>query len=232
MRFVMLPTKWIQDGGLAEFGQADVPALKAYFGLAILRGRYEREHEVVSWFPASLSQIAAAGHLSRNAAHEGVRGLLARGIIKRRENAGWSFGVQARTAAFRFTGGTDRYFTFPYEHIARRSLLEHLRRGRRALAALQVYLLLGAFRDNASGMSSIKYSTMVSYGVPRDAIHAGLMLLYQATLVARMEPNPKRPYLHYFIVGIRPLPAANRQYDPATSAAYSPAASVSSAPRK
>ncbi len=32
-----------------------------------------------------------------------------------------------------------------------------------------------------------------------------------------MEPNPKRPYLHYFILGIRPLPPANRQYDGAIS---------------
>lgn len=211
LAFVMFPTGWIHEGRLAEFRQADVWALKALFGLAIMRGTLERRRESTHQrFPASVAEIARAAHLSRNDAVRGVRTLMERGIIERDENRGAEFGAHPRTSVFRFAGKEKPYFPFPFAFFEKQRLLEHLRRGAGALAALQTYLLLGAFRDNASGMSRLGYDKLESYGVRREHIHRGLMVLCQAGVVTLYEATETRRYPLYFLHGIRRRPPANR----------------------
>ncbi len=209
--FTRLPTSWIHRGGLRRFGPQQVWGLKVIFGLAIIWGSYERRRkQPVRWFPASLSQTAEASHLSRNDALEGIRQVADAGIVEQRRDCGAEFGVHPRTSAFSFSGDPEPYFAFPHFHVAESGFLGQLRRGQVALAALKIYLLLGTFRNNRSGMSFLSYGSMGMHGaVHRTYIRAALSVLYEHQLLVKVPPAGRGvTYSQYFIQGlVRPAPA-------------------------
>jgi hypothetical protein len=205
--FARFPTAWVRSGGLSAFTPVEVWALKALFGLAILRGRYERGREAsADWFPASLKDLAEAAHLSRNDAHAGLRFTVDRGIVEQAPNMGAHLGVHRRTSGFRFAGPPEPFFAFPHFHVAQSDFLGQLRRGQAALAALKIYLLLGTFRNIRTGMTWLSYDRMAEYSVRRTYARAGLSLLYGAGLVSAYPPTDAVPFWQYYVNGLGRTP--------------------------
>lgn len=204
--FVMFPTTWIRTGGLALFAPKDVWALKTILGLAIVRGSFERKRgRPAEWYPASLTELSAAAHLSRNDAIVGVRRLVELGLVEQDPNAGRALGVHQRTSGFRFAGPQEPFFPLPHFHLAQSDFLAHLRRGQAALAALKIYLLLGTFRNTKTGMTWLSYGKMEDFSVRRQHIRAALSLLYGAGLVNVYPPSDKA-FWQYFVTGLARTP--------------------------
>ena len=219
--FARIPSAWIRQRGLADFGLSDVPSLKTLFGLAILRGKYERTHEqAVTWFPASLTELSDAAHLSRNDALDGLRGLLGRRIMERRHSAGAVVGAHPRTSAFQFAGAPRPYIPFPHFHVERSEFLAGLRRDQASLAALKTYLLLCTFRSGETKTAALGYNKLEFYGVRRTYIRHGLSLLYSYGLVLRVAPTADRLDPRYVIQGLE-RPEAEAADAPAAAEAAS-----------
>ncbi len=206
MGFIRLPTRWIRDGGLSEFSHhPGVLELKVLFALALAKGNHQRHlKKEVDTFPATLDTISDEAHVARPAATEGIKLLVARGLVARCDRpTPCSPDIAPRTSFFAFAPPTIPFFKFPVEHVQRSGLLSHLRlRNRRSLAALQVYLLLGAFRDNDSGVSRMGYDSMVTYGLRRESIKGGIDLLINSGLISVYRPDERDRTLQYRLQGI------------------------------
>ena len=218
--FARLPTEWIHDGLLKNFTVRDAWALKVIFGLAVLRGRYERRRkQPVLWFPASVGDLAEAAHLSRNAAMEGARRAEELKVIQSEKGRGARMlGAHQRTTGFRFAGPQTPFFPFPAAHVEATGFLGNIHRGQAATAALKIYLLLGAFRNNKSSMSSLSYGSMVDRGgVQRAFIRRGLSLLHTGQLVDAFPADGERHHFNrYFIHGLTRLPPLSAAVKDAT----------------
>lgn len=205
MGFVKFPSKWIRDEGLHGFRGGDgVLELKTLFALTIANGALQRRlQRPKESFPASLDVLSDLAHVARPHAVRGVDLLLKRGLIKRVLGDWRAAGVGHRSSFFSFTSPPTPFLKFPAELVRDSHLLSHARlRNRRSLAALQLYLLLGAFRENESGVSRLGYDAMERYGVVRDTIKAGLDLLITAGLVGLHRPNEMGHTYMYNLLGL------------------------------
>lgn len=211
--FTRVPTAWIHQRRLREFRLMQMWGLKTVYGLAIIWGKHERARaQTTTWFPASLTQLSDAAHLSRNAALEGVRQLVAAGLVEQQPNRGSEFGAHTRTSIFRFADPAQPYFTFPHFHVDASEVLGLMRRGQGSLAALKIYLMLGTFRHRQSGWSALSYDSMEDYGgVHRSHIRRGLSLLYDSGLLLVL-PSPRgRTFSRYYIQGLNRAPPVHAE---------------------
>lgn len=206
MSFVRIPTTWIHKGLLDDFNvrSAGVLELKVYFALLIAKGQYQQRtrHEAQS-FPATIDEISSLAHVSRPHAVEGLRLLRKRLLIKVGRSEWRKAGVGHRTKFHQLRGDPIPFFKFPWEWVAESGLLKHLRLNTRAsLNALKVYLLLGAFRDNKSGVSRMSHDTMRRYGVNHNAIREAVDLLIQARLVGLHRSESRAMSNQYRLTGM------------------------------
>lgn len=206
MSFVRVPTTWIRDRQLSKLKvrSGGVLELKVYFALVIAKGDYQRrmKSEEKS-FPATIDEISAVAHVSRPHAVEGLRLLRVRKLIKVGRSEWRKANVGHRTTFHEFRGAPMPFFKFPWQRVAESPLLKHLRLNTRAsLNALKLYLLLGAFRDNRSGVSRMSFETMNRYGVNHNAIREAVDLLIQAGLVALRRSEERAMSNQYRLTGL------------------------------
>jgi hypothetical protein len=206
MGFVKIHTAWIFERGLDAFEHpAGVITLKVFYALALAKGLYQRKRlKEVESFPASLDQLTDLAHVSRTHASDGLGALRELKMIETGDSDWQGAGVGRRTTFHRFSKTEGGFFMLPVEHFKRSNLLRNVRvRNRIGLGALKLYLLLGALRQNGSGISRIGYQAIdENYGVTRDVIKQSIDLLINTGLVDVNRPEERDQTYVYRLTGI------------------------------
>jgi hypothetical protein len=205
--FIKLPTTVVEPLCRAK----DFSALKVAFALAICAGRFRSSRRRHDTFPASLADLSATGHLSRNDAVAGLDLLLQRQIIERVSNVRRPKGVPNRTPLYRFVGD-GRFLKFPYQHVQNAGVLKSFRRSDPvARLAMSIYLLLGEARSYQSGEVWLSYDTITArLDESRLSVNAAMYRLRQLSLIevhqpgARVAPRSEERHqrFHYKIRGV------------------------------
>jgi DNA-binding transcriptional ArsR family regulator len=189
-RWSKIPTAWIRyDAGLMAFTIRDVggsaAALKIYISIALLAAyRTKAPTLYAGQATVSYDEFELITGLSRSLIPRGIEILKSAGMIEVIESA--------RIHAYRLVGYDDDsrgWGKLPYDHLrsgpsgGRLAAVGHRYQG--DLNALKIYLALVAFRDGASGYSSLSYDKIVEYtGVHRSRVRPALSSLYETRLVA------------------------------------------------
>lgn len=187
--WVMMPSKWILNGGLRAFvWDRDVGSknLAALMVLAPILHNMDRDSGISQ---LTYDQFEASTSLSRHKISDGISVLKARDIISdsglgRSRYAVSNFDPQSGWAKFPakslYAGSSIRFF-------------EELKlRKRTELDALKLWYLFAARRDNDVNLAKITYDQIVrETGIMRERIKSGLSLL-AANAVIHVEHIPSR----------------------------------------
>lgn len=178
--WVKLPTRWIEEGGLASFrwkqgeGSASVAGLML---LAVIAHHADDEHGIAQ---ITYDRFQAATDLSRAKVSDGLSILVDRHMIERLD-------VQSayRIADFNPALGWGK---LPARGLYRQDAIPafHEFRLRRAteLDALKLYYGVVARRDDDTNLARMNYETIEDYtAVPRNRIKSALSLLAVNNLV-------------------------------------------------
>lgn len=204
--WIMLPTGWIRDGKLTAFrwtgggGSANTAALMSLICIA---------HAIDDTGETKLTydQMCLATGLSRAKLSEGLSVLAERGLIERSPSgrstfrlvsfnpkAGW--GKLPAKRLYRKDGQITGFEDFKLRHPVE-------------LAALKIYLLIVAFRANATNLTHLSYDKFEELaGIERSRIKKALSLLINAGLI-HIERAPSTANDHamsnsYRLVGLDP----------------------------
>lgn len=215
--FSRLPSWWIQDGRLNDFKVPNgLPTLKTLVALAIIKGRFQRRRigRGLEFFPASITELAEIAGTHRMEIVRSLDLLKSLKLIQRLELDPTALEAPRRTAVYGFTAPVTPFLPLPFVHLERAEFPSSLRlRSATNLAALKIYLLLGAFRNNRDGCTMLGYEKIIDYsGLKRIDIPRALNLLVTAGLVATRQPDFENEFFatRYFLRGLNKAPHLSR----------------------
>jgi hypothetical protein len=215
--FAKVPSRWIQEGKLQEFKLPDgVPMLKTFIALAIAKGRFQRRPigRDLEFFPATVTDLTDIACVHRTEVVRSLGLLQALGLIERLTVDPVPLGQHRRTAIYGFSGGVRPFLPLPFIHWERAEFLQGLRlRSAINLAALKVFLLLAAFRDNRSRCAMMSYDKIGEYaGIKRVDIPRALNMLVTGGLLYTRQPDPDNQIFatRYFLRGLDTAPHLNK----------------------
>ncbi|MCC6808068.1 MAG: hypothetical protein IT381_11640 [Deltaproteobacteria bacterium] len=234
--FVKMPTDWVlQPAVITSFsGSEAVTLLKTYYGLLILKGQLEfHARRSCINFVASLDDVAEAGSIGRSAGMSAAkvladRGLVTRDFITRPTDRKSMISCYSLPLSPAGTG----WGPFPWRQVESGRFLRsiHQRTGV-TLAALKLFLLLVALRENRSGYSRVTYPKITQrLGIERRHIRAALSLLMESELL-HMDSRERREDSNlYFVRGLGGSPQQAFDLDAFASAPASGTSALATQP--
>jgi predicted transcriptional regulator len=226
--------------GLHQFKLPDgLPILKTLLALAIARGRHERRPigRGLEFFPVSITALTEIASLHRQVVVRSLVALRSLGLIERLKIDPVVLKAPRRTSVYGFAPPATPFLPLPFIHLERAEFLPSLRvRTAVNLAALKVYLLLAALRDNRSGCSMTGYEKIAEYtGLKRIDIPRAVNLLLGAGLISTRQLDFENNFYatRYYLRGLDKAPHLSAAPDEGTPLKQLPSPQLySRAPRR
>jgi len=197
-KFSKLPTGWTRSTGsdLSDFKGGDqtgtsIAALKCLLAISLQMNFHSRSAAV------SYNDFETLTGLSRPMISKGIRMLESMGILEIENGHAHRYTVNEVDDA--------NWAKLPFDLLTR-SLKDVGNRGAVRLAALKIYILLVARRNNVYEWTALTYDQIISHtGIRRADIRAALSELYSVSLLHADVVHPengKQPFKAYFIRGL------------------------------
>lgn len=191
--FGRLPSRWIVDGELSEFGGKavgdNIAALKILLAISSRIDFYEYTREV------SYSDLEVETGLSRPKVADGLEKLIRLGVIE--------VDRRKRSTVYRIAGQKG------WARVPTQLIQDNLRnlpnRGAASLAALKIYLLLLAHRPNHLSAYSMGHDALVyKASIQPINVKRGLDILYSHGLIHIERSEDRSGANIYRILGVSP----------------------------
>jgi DNA-binding transcriptional ArsR family regulator len=187
--WVMMPSNWINEGGLKEFrwasevGANNIAALMAFAPILHCTDRKSGISRL------TYNDLELATSLSRTKISAGLDILTQRNLIEREPEGRSTFGICEFNPC-------EGWAKFPAQRLYRESQVpffyEFNLRKRTELDALKLWYFIAARRDNNDNLAKVTYDQIKDFtGIARDRIKAGLSLLAVNGMV-HIEHIPSR----------------------------------------
>ncbi|WP_422008964.1 hypothetical protein [Reyranella sp.] len=205
--WVRLPSKWIEDRGLRDFGWGRGEGANNTAALMVLAA-LTHQTDAVGTAAFTYDRACRATGLSRAKVSAGLKVLIERSLIER----------GSARSSFRLSGYDKEsgWAKFPAARLYRDGAIVSFQginlRKRVELDALKLYYLFASRRDRKTGAAVITYQTIEDYsGVPRNNIRAALTWLAAEVLV-HIDHVPSRIGEGHIINAYRLVHLDNRQH--------------------
>lgn len=200
--WVMLPSAWINEGGLQQFRWGKQHGSNAAAALMVLAPIVHHADRATGISRITYSELERAISLSRTKISAGLTVLTDQGVIERTEGARSTY----QLCKFDPSSGWAKFPASKLYRDGRIVFFDELHLRKRAeLDALKLWYLFAARRDNNANLAKLTYDQIEELsGIARDRIKRGLSLLAANGLV-HVEQTPSR-HSEYGIANAYRLP--------------------------
>lgn len=187
--WVMLPSGWINEGGLKQFRWGGVLGSNAAAALMVLVPILHKADRATGIARVTYNDLELATSLSRTKIAAGLAFLEKQGIIQRSENARSTYVL----SKFDPSAGWAKFPALKLYREGRIAFFDELNLRKRAeLDALKLWYLFAARRDKEVNIAKVTYDQIEeTTGIARDRIKSGLSMLAANGLI-HVEQIPSR----------------------------------------
>lgn len=173
--WVMMPSAWINEGGLREFRWGGNNGSNGAAALMVLAPILHRADRATGTAHLTYNALEAATTLSRTKIAAGLAVLENRGIVERAQLGRSNYNL----CNFDPSSGWAKFPASGLYRSGQISFFDEFNLRKRAeLDSLKLWYLFAARRDNAVNLAKVTYDQIEALtGIPRDRIKSGLSLL-------------------------------------------------------